>query len=322
MEQKYALRNLSCSKTLSENSHPSHSEKPFITGSKLHPIFAIEITPVNEKISKLPIVMIHGGFHSGKAYLQTPDDRKAWSLLFAERGHCVIVPDWPAHGQSPGLEKIFQLSTHDVASSLGVLISDLGPCILMAHSAAGPIAWWLAENYPDLVHAIVGLAPGPPANILPALPDDPVAVEALRHDTAVGCPIYAHPTEAVHVDADFIKSFWANSPQFPISAFDQYAKTIGPESPRVLNERFNIGGSGLRIKDIELVRQRPILIVTGEQDLRHSKQVDAALAEYLGATHLWLPDKHVHQNGHMLMIELNSHDIAQLIMTWLSQQHL
>jgi pimeloyl-ACP methyl ester carboxylesterase len=298
------------------------AQSTFVTGSQRHPIAVVQVSSSQAGEDKLPVIMIHGGFHTGQAYLCTPDHRKGWAQLFAERGHRVVVPDWPAHGKSPGLETIQRLHTQDVAQALGELVSDAGQCILVAHSAGGPLAWWLAEKFPQHIVAIVGVAPGPPANMLPALPNDPVAVNALRFDSQAGCPVYSEPGKAVIVDAKFIKDFWANSPRFPLSHFDAYAQTVVPESPFILNERFNIGGSGLRLDAPHVVGNRPILIVTGERDLRHPKHVDGALADYLGAKFLWLPDAGVCGNGHMLMIEDNSHAIADILLQWLAEEGL
>lgn len=301
---------------------PAFKEVISQTGNSSHPISAMVVSCDEELSRKLPVVMIHGGFHTGSAYLQTPDDRAGWAHQFAKRGHKVIVPDWPAHGRSPGLATIEKLGTLDVARSLGALLQSVGKCILVAHSAGGPLAWWLAEQHPDLVVAILGIAPGPPANMLRELPDDPIAVHQLRLDPQAGCPVYSSQDCAVTVDVPFVKAFWANSMRFPMAHLDAYVATIVPESPRILNERFNIGGAGLRLRSPELVAQRHILIVTGDRDLRHPKQTDAALAEYLNAEFIWLPDRGITGNGHMLMIEDNSHDIADLLMQWLTKKGL
>jgi len=297
-------------------------EHSFMSGSASHPVSVVELTPATPDVSKLPIVLLHGGFHTGQAYLGTPDGRLGWAQLLAQRGHRVLVPDWPGHGRSPGLEHLAQLRTLDVAQSLRELLRGVGPAIVLAHSAAGPLAWWLAENQPAQVAAILGIAPGSPANLLPALPDDAAAIQALRLDVAAGCPIYSAPGQAVTVDVQFIRDFWANGPRFPQAYIRAYADTVVPESPLILNERFNIGGVGLRVASPAAVGQRPILIVTGEQDQRHPKSVDGALAAYLGAEFLWLPDVGIHGNGHMLMIEDNSHEIAALLLQWLQNKGL
>lgn len=264
--------------------------------------------------------MLHGGFHTGESYLTTPDHREGWAAIFSQRGHPVYVPDWPGHGKSPALANLAGLSTQDVALAMGELILSVGPAIVFAHSAAGPIAWWLAEHFSSGVAAIVGIAPGPPANIQPVLPEDAQRIEAMRFDEKAGCPVYSPPDTPVQVDTGFIRKFWANSRRFPLEAIDAYAQSIVPESARILNERFNIGGGGLRLTQPAIVGERPILIITGEHDLRHPKSVDAALASYLGADCVWLPDVGISGNGHMLMIENNSHEIAGLLSQWLADK--
>lgn len=293
-----------------------------ISGTPSHPIHVV-VVPAGSPISRrLPVIMVHGGFHTGVGYLAPADGGRGWAQSFAQRGHPVYVPDWPGHGQSPGLDSLADLGTVDIARALAVLLTTTGPAIVLAHSAAGPIAWWLAENHPDQVAAIVGIAPGPPANLLRDLPDDAQALAALRDDEAAGFPVYAPPGQPVCVDQAFIREFWASSPRFPANAFDAYARTVVPESPRLLNERFNIGGRGLKLGDLDRVGQRPILIVTGELDHRHPRATDEGLAKQLGADYLWLPDAGVCGNGHMLMLEENREDIAALLMQWLDDQGL
>ncbi len=289
----------------------------FIDENAKNPIFVRCIKPINGDSNRIPVVMLHGGFHSGAAYLQSPDGRLGWAYRFAERGHCVYVPDWPAHGKSPGIENIADLGTEDIACAIAGLLKTTGQAILLAHSASGPIAWWLAEHCVENVAAIIGIAPGSPANLLPILPDDPKAISLLQHDPSAGFPVYSKPGEAVKVDAAFIQAFWANSPLFPIENFQEYARTVVPESPRLLNERFNIGGKGLHLSSAHQVGKLPVLILTGELDLRHPKQTDEALARYLGADYVWLPDVGIKGNGHMLMLEKNSDAIAGVLTRWL-----
>ena len=133
--------------------------------------------------------------------------------------------------------------------SLRVLVESIGPVVLLVHSASGPMGWWIAETAPAAVAAVIGVAPGAPANILPVLPDDPAEVAKLRHDASLGCPILAPEDKPVCVDEEFIRTFWANAPRFPKEALAPYCRSIVPESARLFNERFNIGGRGLRIGD-------------------------------------------------------------------------
>jgi pimeloyl-ACP methyl ester carboxylesterase len=215
-----------------------------------------------------------------------------------------------------------RLSTHEIAASLLALVEEVGPAILIVHSAGGPLAWWIAEQRPDRVAAVIGLAPGGPANLLPELPEDPSELLARDDAAELGHPICVPETAPVWLGPDFIAAYWANGDRFPREALDQYRRSIVPESARVLNERFNVGGRGLSIDDPGALRTCPILILTGDQDPRHPRALDAATAAYLGAEFIWLPDRGVTGNGHMLMIEDNSDAIAALALDWLRDQGL
>lgn len=291
-------------------------------GTARHPIHVAHVPAMPSGCRRLPVVMIHGGFHTGEAYLKTPDGRDGWAPLFAERGHEVYVPDWPCHGHSPGAGNIVQLTTLDIAAALGTLLEAVGPAIVIAHSAGGPPAWWMAETLPDKVGAVIGVAPGAPANLVDVLPDDAALVASLAHDKEAGCPVYAPRDSPVVAHRAFIRDFWANAPRFPQAAFDAYAATVVAESPNVLNERFNIGGQGLAIREPSVVAQRPLLVITGEHDARHPRSTDQKLADYLAADFIWLPDIGIKGNGHMLMIEDNSDEIAGVLFRWLESKGL
>lgn len=293
-----------------------------MSGTLIYPISVVEVLPHKRNLGLLPVVMIHGGFHSGRSFLRTPDNREGWAHLFAKRGHRVFVPDWPGHGDSPGLEQLTEIGSTDVVHAMAALLLEVGRCILLAHSAGGPIAWSLAENHTDLVAAVIGVAPGSPANLLPALAKDGNSVSVASTSQTTGHAIYAPQDQVVEVDHAFIEAYWANSALFPVEHLPVYVKTIVPESPRILNERFNIGGVGLYLRNPQLVAKRPILIVTGEHDLRHPKHVDGELADFLNANFCWLPDKGIRQNGHMLMLESNSHAIAAVLFEWLDSQRI
>lgn len=293
------------------------SRSCFHSGTSAHPIYVDHLPPPSGAADRLPVVMVHGAAHTGVCYLTTPDLRPGWAPRFAAARRHVFVADWPGHGRSPPRPDFATLGTRDIATSLLALFEEIGPAVLMVHSASGPMGWWIAEQRPDLVRAVIGIAPGPPGNLLKELPDDPAAVLALRDDAAAGRPVYAAEDHPVWLNAAFAEAFWANAPRFPKAAFEPYVASIVPESARIFNERFNIGGRALRVDDPERLRAMPILIVTGDHDLRHSREFDAATADFFGAEFVWLPDCGIVGNGHMMMIEDNSDEIAALILDWL-----
>ena len=82
----------------------------------------------------------------------------------------------------------------------------------------------------------------------------------------------------VWFSTEFAAAYWANALRFPHHAFESYRRSIMPESARILNERFNIGGRGLKIRDPNSLAGHRILIVTGDHDPRHPRAVDEATA--------------------------------------------
>ena len=289
----------------------------FYAGTAAHPTYVDYVRPAECVPGKPPVVMVHGGGHTGACYLATPDLRPGWAPRFATAGRSVFVPDWPGHGRSPMGPDFARLGTQDVASVLLGLLERVGPAVLLVHSASGPMAWWMVEQRPDLVAAVVAIAPGPPANLLADLPDDPAAILKLRDDARAGYPVYSGEDSPVWFGAEFAAAYWANAPRFPSQAFENYRRSIVPESARILNERFNIGGRGLRISDPSGLKGHRILIVTGDHDARHPREVDEATAKYLGAEFVWLPERGIRGNGHMMMIEDNSDDLAAMVLGWL-----
>lgn len=65
-----------------------------------------------------------------------------------------------------------------------------------------------------------------------------------------------------------------------------------------------------------------ILVITGTDDLDHSREVDGAVVTWLNALgakadFCFLADRGIVGNGHMLMLEQNSDEIAAIILDWL-----
>jgi len=65
-----------------------------------------------------------------------------------------------------------------------------------------------------------------------------------------------------------------------------------------------------------------VLVITGTADLDHARDVDGAIVTWLNANgaaaeFCFLGDRGIVGNGHMLMMEDNSDEIAGIIMDWL-----
>jgi len=285
-----------------------------------------DILQPGEDAGKLPVVMIHGGGHSGACYLLTADNRPGWAPRFANAGYPVWLPDWPGCGRS-GDVPYEELTGNRVCDALGAVLeqaaaaSPTGKIVVMTHSMSGTMGWKLAEKKRGLIEKLVAVAPGPPGNIQPeatvvAETGDAVTVESFgMQRTLYRDRVYAGGMEFV------THKLIGKSTRFPDGALDMYAGHIAGVPPRLLYERQNIGGSQLKIENPRTFEGLPVMVFTGEFDTDHPKDVDGDIAEWLrdsGAAvdFWWLPDHGIGGNGHMLMMEENSDELADLIIDW------
>ncbi|HXP30680.1 MAG TPA: alpha/beta fold hydrolase [Stellaceae bacterium] len=270
------------------------------------------------------VVMIHGGAHTGACYLRTVDGRKGWAHLFAARGHRVAVPDWPGIGRS-GYVPPEEHTGAAIVQGLGTLLATLPPPLfLVTHSMAGAFGWRLLELHREHIARVVGVAPAPPGNILPEpemLGETESAVELqagpLRFRLDKRAPFLC--------DRAFIdKKIVGDGRFFPRHLVEAYAASLLPIPARLIFERLNVGGSQIRVQQPQALAGKRILVVTGTNDIDHSRAVDGATAQWLGDAgakpdFIYLGDRGIIGNGHMLMLEENSDDIAAIILDWLAQ---
>ncbi len=255
---------------------------------------------------KTPLLFVHGGSHTGACYLQTPDGRSGWASLAAADGRTAHVLDWPGRGRSPAPETLAMMSMQAVAEAVVAALAQIGPAVLVTHSMGGVVGWRAAEMAPQSVAAIVAIAPGPPANLQPvANPADAVPEDA--------------PSPVVRENA---LKMWANSERFPHAALEAYLAGLVPESARALNERNNVNGGGLRVAGPDSLTGIPIVIITGDQDPRHPRAADEAIATFFGADFIWLADRGLTGHGHMMMIEHGHDAIARIFLDWLGERGL
>jgi pimeloyl-ACP methyl ester carboxylesterase len=272
-----------------------------------------------------PILFIHGGSHTGACYLETPDGRAGWASYVAARGRTAYVVDWPGHGKSDAPDPFHELSMQHVADAVVELLADIGPAILVTHSMGGVVGWRAAELARANVVAIVAIAPGPPANLQPPL--DEREIERVRDAdpqrwAELGRPAASPRGTPVLPDRERALAMWANTVHFPHAHEETYLAGLVPESPRAMNERANLNGEGLRIAGPEALAGIPIVVITGDQDPRHPRVTDEAIATYFGADFIWLPERGLSGHGHMMMIEAGNEAIADIFLDWLAARNL
>lgn len=271
---------------------------------------------------QVPMVMIHGGAHSGACFLTTVDDRPGWAYRAIAAGYPVVLPDWPGSGRS-GFREVSTLDGAAIVAAMGQLLEAIdGSVILVTHSMSGPYGWKLIERYGPRIRAVVAVSPGMPGNIQPV-------PTVLTHDTE--SIVIQGPTRqrrillrdpAIADRSTVLQKFIGSSTRFPIDTVDHYQHTLQPIAPRLVYERQNIASQQLRVENAAYFQGKPILVTTGSDDTDHPRELDGAIVEWLKtlgacADFDYLPASGIMGNGHMMMMEANSDEIMTRILAWL-----
>jgi pimeloyl-ACP methyl ester carboxylesterase len=302
---------------------------------------------------RYPLVLIHGMAQTAVNWLTTPDGRQGWAEWFAEQGWSTVILDQAGRGRSawqPGLdttpkpvpvgviEKYFtapaesglwpqarlhtqwpggankghagdpvfdQFYASQVASlpsresetlmraAGAALLDRIGPSVLVTHSQAGLYGWLIADARPALVKAIVALEPsGPPCKEAIFLNGNE------RSWGLTSTPLTYDPPP---------------SAEQPL-AFEQQSEPDAPDLVPCWAQK----GAPRRLKNLAGI---PVLVVTGEAS--YHAAYDHCTARYLEAAgvkteFVRLADKGIRGNGHMLMLEKNTLEIAAFLDAWLS----
>jgi pimeloyl-ACP methyl ester carboxylesterase len=184
--------------------------------------------------------------------------------------------------------------------ALSALIDKLGPIILMTHSQSGAYGWEAVDQRPGMVKALLAVEPSAP----PVYDVDFLGAPDWFKDGArtrpwglTAIPItYAPPAK----DASEL-------------AFEQQEKADGPELTKCWLQK-------APARQLPNLQKLPIAVVTGEASFHGP--FEHCVVKYLEqagvhATWLNLGAMGIHGNGHMMMLEKNSDQIADLMEKWL-----
>ena len=275
-----------------------------------------------------PLLFIHGGGCSGDHFRATPDGRVGWADLLADEGHRAWVTDWPGTGRS-GYRDILTLEYDQVVDGYRRLLRDViaEPVIVIPHSMGGPITWKLIETEPDLVHGVIGVAPGYPGNLASTktkvLSDDGRIVRFVFGDTGVAF-VLDRGRPYVYEDAYVMQQAIGASRQFPMEAVDRLRAAFTGISPKMILQRTGVEPGMPVVHDGGGFAGKPIRIIAGDQDPAHTLEIEQRTVDLLSswgadASVVWLADLGIRGNGHMLALERNSDEILQVIRRLLSE---
>src|SRR5262249_46682933 len=230
---------------------PQWTSKAFWVGDPAAPMYVERLTPAAGARQPYPLILVHGAGQTGaSSWLATPDGREGWAPYFVQRGFTTYVVDLPGHGRSGQPPTFPRWSAPRYVEALEALLDWTGPALVLTHSMGGRIGWKLAERAPTQIVGLFAVTPAPPPNIVPRsanpLPED--------------APFYQPP--------EFARAALADTPTFPLEAWDTFLATLVPESPHAVNEGRNAAGPELYVGP-ELLRAIPPLPLPRHLDLPH-----------------------------------------------------
>lgn len=203
------------------------------------------------------------------------------------------------------------------------LLDRIGPAILLTHSQAGAYGWLIADARPDHVKAIVAIEPsGPPVyerafGVASAVKGESAA------KVAAGTPGTAQGN-GWRDDGALTKPFGLTALPMtyePALGLDETLRFVKEDAAKDASA----GAGWLQAepaRQLTHLRDVPVLVVTAEAS--YHVVYDHCTVNYLRqagvrTTHIKLAERGIRGNGHMMMLELNSDDIASVAEQWLKQ---
>jgi len=188
------------------------------------------------------------------------------------------------------------------SDAIVALLDKIGPAILLVHSQSGAFPWTVAQERPALVKAIVALEPsGPPVHDIEfhGAPDWFSDVPALKTYGITDFPVQYEPAVTADSPLEFVQQEQPNSPDL--------ARCWRQKEPA---------------RKLVAVGDRPIVLITAEASFYAA--YNHCTVEYLqqagvNADHIRLADVGLKGNGHMMMMERNSDQVAGVVADWLEE---
>lgn len=260
--------------------------------------------------SPYPIIMWPGGGHFGKVYETTPDGREGWATYFVRKG----VPVYNADGVNRGASS-WDLTNVVLAAQGEVPISDIDPMNRYSHE----LAWRQFRIGPEL---------GVPH------PGSQFPTEAFDQYTNQLVPAFRASIEDDKNVAAMVALLdeigpaivltWSQSGRFGVRATvarpDLVKALILLEPAAVSAEGVMTGVSQA---DLDSISHVPVLLEAGDFDpARITRQRN--FCNNIGAvgdncTLLELTEMGIFGNGHVVMVEKNNLQVADLITAWLGE---
>jgi pimeloyl-ACP methyl ester carboxylesterase len=225
---------------------------------------------------------------------------------------------WPGAGEKTGMEgdPIFdqffasqvpfvqnaQKTQAQNRDAIVALLEKIGPSIVLTHSQSGAYGWLVADARPDLVKALIQVeAAGPPVHnvTLSGAPDYFQEGAEVRPWGLSAIALHYAPEAASAAELSFVEEDKAEAPDL---ARCWLQKTPARQLPNL--------------------QKMPMLLVNGEASFHAPwEHCTVKYLEQAGVHPTWmnLGAMGIHGNGHMMMLEKNSDQIAGEMAQWLDK---
>ncbi len=219
---------------------------------------------------------------------------------------------WPGNGtlDDPAVQQLVSSQLPSIkdfhrqqelnSAALIALVDKIGPSILLVHSQAGAFVWPVADARPNQVKGILAIEPnGPPFYSV----EYTGAPDWFKYDGDIA--LHYGITDLPITYAPAVK----DASELKIV---QEAKAEGPDLARCYAQ-------AEPARQLPNLQKMPILVVTSEAS--YHAPYDHCTVNYLrqaGVKPSWikLADRGIHGNSHVMMMEKNSKQIADVIIAW------
>lgn len=252
---------------------------------------------------KFPIVMHHGGGHSGTVYRTTPDGREGWFTSFARRGFAVYVVDAPNRGRSGW----------DPTNRLAVSLGEKPPAAMEAVNIYSAQTAWTNFRI------------GPRYGTQP--PEQQFPVEALKQYLPQLVPSYRDNIQNDYIAEDLAALVDRIGPCILLGWSTGGGNVLAAGTSRADKVKGIIAVEGVPFNparsrvDEAVLAKIPLLSVFGDYLAPESAEEYVAKIVKAGgdATAIALPKLGIKGNGHAMMLERNNEQIADLIEQWIAK---
>jgi pimeloyl-ACP methyl ester carboxylesterase len=258
----------------------------------------------------VPVMMVHGGTLSGKSWESTPDGRMGWDEYFVRKGHAVYVPDQVGRARSGFNQTRFNEVLQGIAPPSAV------PNILRLSKEFA----WTAFRF--------GPTPGVP------YPDTQFPVEAADEFAKQGIPDLNNATDFLPTPNPTVTNMAALARKLGGAILMGHSESsLYPTQAALIDPTGVRGIIGLEVgcmapltpDQLAILRTIPILIVVGDRFFPDSLQRPCVqeMAQINGAggdmSFIYLPDIGIRGNSHMMMLDKNNLQVADVILSWIDK---